>query len=62
MTTAESTRTGAFGQHKPPSMVDRLGVWLSARTVKRFVPTVTGARLGDFGCGYEATIARALLP
>jgi SAM-dependent methyltransferase len=62
VTTADPTRTAAYGQHRPPSIVDRFGVWLSARTVKRFVPTVAGARLGDFGCGYQATIARALLP
>jgi len=41
--------------------VDRFGVWLSARAVKRHA-TFDGKRVADFGCGYEATLARGLLP
>jgi len=54
-------RSSAFGQHRKPTPVDRFGVWLSTRAVRRHA-TIEGARLGDFGCGYEADFARSLLP
>ena len=43
-------------------MVDRFGVWLSGRKVRRAVSSFEGADIGDFGCGYHATLARSLLP
>jgi SAM-dependent methyltransferase len=60
MTTAEQ-RVGAYGQHRPPTPVDRFGVWLGARVARRAGP-FGGARLADFGCGYNATFARTQLP
>ncbi|MES1206524.1 MAG: methyltransferase domain-containing protein, partial [Pseudomonadota bacterium] len=41
--------------------VDRFGVWLSARRIRRYVPTFAGKRIGDFGCGYQAAFARTVL-
>jgi SAM-dependent methyltransferase len=62
--TARSTgsvrRSGAYGQDYDPTLVDRLGVWLSGRAVRRRA-TLAGARIGDFGCGYEASFARTLI-
>ena len=54
-----SERRTSFGQVRGPTPVDRLGVWLSARAVRRHVPT-RGARIADFGCGYQGRLARAL--
>jgi SAM-dependent methyltransferase len=54
-------RTRAFGQDHRPSPVDNLGVWLSTRRVRRSVPRLTGARIGDFGCGFHATWVRSVL-
>ncbi len=59
MTTAER-RTGAYGQHRSPSPVDRLGVWLGVRAARR-AGGFEDARLADFGCGYNATFARTQL-
>ena len=42
-------------------MVDRLGVWLSGRSIHRHVDTFRGKRIGDVGCGYNATFARTVL-
>jgi 2-polyprenyl-3-methyl-5-hydroxy-6-metoxy-1,4-benzoquinol methylase len=42
--------------------VDRFGVWLSARALKRHVPSFTGKSVGDFGCGYQARLVRSVLP
>ena len=42
-------------------MVDRFGVWLSARQIRRAVPTFAGKRVGDFGCGFQASFARTIL-
>jgi len=58
---ARSERLTAFGQSRAPSVVDRFGVWLSARALRRELGTLAGKRLGDFGCGYHATFARSVL-
>jgi SAM-dependent methyltransferase len=55
-------RTHAFGQDYRPTFVDRFGVWLSARQVRRFAGSFAGKRVGDFGCGYNATFVRSVLP
>jgi SAM-dependent methyltransferase len=59
--TTNSARETAFGQAGSLSPVDRLGVWLSKRRIRRHVPAVGGLRLADVGCGYEATLTRSLL-
>jgi 2-polyprenyl-3-methyl-5-hydroxy-6-metoxy-1,4-benzoquinol methylase len=41
--------------------VDRLGIWLSRRQVQRWVPSMAGKVVGDFGCGYQARLARSFL-
>jgi 2-polyprenyl-3-methyl-5-hydroxy-6-metoxy-1,4-benzoquinol methylase len=53
-------RSAAYGQDREPTVVDRFGVWLSGRAVRRHAE-LAGRRIGDFGCGYEATFARSLL-
>jgi SAM-dependent methyltransferase len=58
---ASAGRSAAYGQHRPPTIVDRFGVWLGARTARR-AGGFEGARFADFGCGYEATFARTQLP
>jgi 2-polyprenyl-3-methyl-5-hydroxy-6-metoxy-1,4-benzoquinol methylase len=56
------SRVGAYEQHQAHTSVDRLGVWLSARALKRHVPTFAGKSVGDFGCGYQARFVRSVLP
>jgi 2-polyprenyl-3-methyl-5-hydroxy-6-metoxy-1,4-benzoquinol methylase len=58
---ANSPRQLSYGQGYNLTPVDRLGVWLSARQVRRHVPTFKGKRLADIGCGYHATFARSVL-
>ena len=53
-------RAASYGQHRAPTPVDRLGVWLSAVAVRRSA-RFADARFGDFGCGYDATFARTQL-
>jgi SAM-dependent methyltransferase len=57
---AAPVRSRAFGQDRPPSPVDRFGVWLSSLAVRRHA-TFDGARIGDFGCGYDAALVRSQL-
>lgn len=57
-----SSRTESYGQTRPHTPVDRFGIWLSARALRRHVPTFDGLRLGDFGCGYYASFVRTVLP
>lgn len=58
----ETERTTSFGQEGRLTPVDRLGVWLSSRSIRRSVDTFEGKRVGDVGCGYQATFARTLVP
>jgi SAM-dependent methyltransferase len=58
----EGGREYAYGQGHSASVVDRFGVWLSARQIRRCAGSLAGKRLGDFGCGYHATFVRAVLP
>ena len=57
-----ATREKSFGEGRPPTPVDRFGVWLSARQLrKRVSGGFAGKRVADLGCGYEATFARTIL-
>jgi SAM-dependent methyltransferase len=58
---AEGAREKSFGEGYNPTVVDRFGVWLSARQIRRYVPDFAGKRVGDFGCGYHASFARTVL-
>jgi SAM-dependent methyltransferase len=42
-------------------VVDRFGVWLSARALRSEVGSFAGKSLGDFGCGFHATFSRSVL-
>jgi SAM-dependent methyltransferase len=56
-----SERREAFLQSSSGTVVDRLGVWLSSRQIRRFVPSFSGKRLADIGCGYQAAFTRTVL-
>jgi SAM-dependent methyltransferase len=58
---AADARATSFGEGYNPTLVDRFGVWLSARQIRHFVPEFRGKRVADFGCGYHATFSRTLL-
>jgi len=57
----EGGRQRAFGQNYQPTVVDRFGVWLSARQIRRYAGSLRGKRIGDFGCGYNATFIRSVV-
>jgi len=57
----EAHRTQAYGQVADPTLVDRFGVWLSARRIRKYVPSFAGKRVADLGCGYEASFSRSIL-
>jgi len=50
----------SFGEAHRLSPVDRFGVWLSARQLRRHA-RYSGQRIADFGCGYHAAFARTVL-
>jgi 2-polyprenyl-3-methyl-5-hydroxy-6-metoxy-1,4-benzoquinol methylase len=50
----------SYGQEHRLTLVDRLGVWLSARQLRRYAQ-FKGKRVGDFGCGFQASFTRAVL-
>src|SRR4029079_6961393 len=54
-------RERAFGQDYQPTVVDRFGVWLSGHQIRKFSGSLKGKKLGDFGCGYNATFVRSVL-
>jgi SAM-dependent methyltransferase len=53
-------REHSFGEDATLTPVDRFGIWLSQRSIRRHAGGIAGRRVGDFGCGYEATLARTL--
>jgi SAM-dependent methyltransferase len=56
-----SGRQEAFLQSGRGTLVDKFGVWLSGWQIRRHVPSFSGKRIGDFGCGYQAAFARTVL-
>jgi SAM-dependent methyltransferase len=58
----EGMRERAYGQDYEATLIDRFGVWLSARQVRRFTGPLAGKCLGDIGCGYHASFVRTVLP
>jgi SAM-dependent methyltransferase len=56
-----SERREAFLQGSKGTAVDKFGVWLSGRQIRRYVPGFAGKRLGDFGCGFQASFTRTVL-
>ena len=54
-------RSEAYGENRALSPVDHFGVWLSSRAVLRNA-VFDGMRVADFGCGYDASFARRILP
>jgi SAM-dependent methyltransferase len=62
MSADEPTRDVSFGQEGDLTLVDRFGVWLSGRQIRRHVRSFDGLTIADVGCGYEATFSRRVLP
>jgi SAM-dependent methyltransferase len=58
----EGNRDRSFGQDYQPTVVDRFGVWLSARQIRRYAGSLKDKTIGDFGCGYHAAFVRSILP
>jgi hypothetical protein len=50
----------SYGQHGL-TPVDRLGVWLSRRAIRRHLPSRNDLEVLELGCGYRATQCRKLL-
>ncbi|MBO0728511.1 MAG: methyltransferase domain-containing protein [Acidimicrobiaceae bacterium] len=59
--TDKQVRARAFAQDHGLSPVDRFGIWLSSRRIRRTVGDFAGKRVADFGCGYHALFAQSLL-
>ncbi|MDX6204494.1 MAG: hypothetical protein QOF39_551 [Frankiales bacterium] len=61
MTEASAHRAVSFGQQGKVTIVDRFGVWLSKRQIRKMVGSLQGKDVADFGCGFEATFMRNVL-
>ncbi len=57
---SETIRQQAFGQSHRLTVVDRFGVWLSVRQVRKWVADFSGLSVLDAGCGYQARLGSAL--
>jgi SAM-dependent methyltransferase len=58
---SDALRARSYGQDGRFSVVDRFGIWLSGRAIRRHVKSFGGLRVGDFGCGYDARFVRTVL-
>jgi SAM-dependent methyltransferase len=56
-----SERTTAYLEGGRATFIDKFGVWLSARQIRRHVGNFAGKRVGDFGCGFQAAFARTVV-
>src|ERR1017187_325703 len=54
------TRDAAFGEGYRLTAVDRFGIWLSSRQIRRHA-SFADKRVSDFGCGYHAPFVRSIL-
>jgi len=54
-------RNRSFGEGHGLTPVDRFGIWLSRRQIRRWAPELRGKVIGDFGCGFDAPLARSVL-
>jgi SAM-dependent methyltransferase len=54
------SRVESFGQAYRLTAVDRFGVWLSGRQLRRHAD-FAGKRVADFGCGFHANFARTVI-
>ena len=54
------TRDAAFGEGYRLTAVDRFGIWLSSRQIRRHA-SFADKRVADFGCGYHAPFVRSIL-
>jgi len=54
----KATRTSSYGEGHQKTLPERFGHWLSNYQVTRIVPSFSGLRVGDFGCGYHAEFLR----
>lgn len=54
-------RAISWGQQDRFSIMDRLGMWLSERQIRRRVDGFQGKRIADVGCGYQAVLVRQIL-
>lgn len=61
MSQTEPPRGAAFGSERSLTPVDRFGIWLSGRSIRRQVGSFSKKRIGDFGCGHEASFSRSVL-
>jgi 2-polyprenyl-3-methyl-5-hydroxy-6-metoxy-1,4-benzoquinol methylase len=59
--TGKEIRRRSFGEDSDGTIVDRFGVWLSSRQIRQCVPSFSGKRVADVGCGYRARFATSLL-
>ncbi len=54
-------RNKAFGETHRLTLIDRFGLYLSSRAIRRWVPDFRGLKVGDFGCGFHAMFLRSVL-
>jgi SAM-dependent methyltransferase len=57
---SRAIRDAAFGERYRLTAVDRFGIWLSSRQVRRHA-SFAGKRVADFGCGFHAPFIRSVL-
>lgn len=60
--TVDKERRSSFGQDAGLTPVDRAGIWLSDRRIRRIAGGFDGKRVADIGCGYHATFAARIQP
>ena len=56
-----SDRTTSYGQDNKFTLMDRAGLWLNVRQIRRSVRGFAGKSVADFGCGFHAMFVRSVI-
>lgn len=54
-------RTHSFGENFSATLIDRFGIWLSTRQIRKILKSSDCNSVADVGCGYEANLLPVLL-
>ncbi len=57
----EGDREKSWGQDYRQTPVDKFGIWLSARRIRKSARSFSGKSIADIGCGFHAGFVRSVL-
>jgi SAM-dependent methyltransferase len=57
----KSKRKKSFGQNSTITFIDKFGIWLSSRRIRKIVKNFDNKIVADIGCGFNARFSKTIL-